>query len=90
MFKDVYTGKNYAGNKRLDEILLHCGGASTDGTEIGQYLSGFDVPIEDKAMVLWGTVWEVTCHYYYKNVKDHDRKTTNKEEILSIINVICL
>lgn len=85
IYKDRYTGKKVK-DEQLDEIIQHCGGATTDGTEIGQYLSGIDVPVKNKAIVLWGTIWEVTCHFYRREISDVDRRIKDKEKILSIIN----
>ncbi len=51
-------------SERFDDILSHCGGNVTVGTEVIQYLSGADVPVKNKSIVLWGTVWETIQGYY--------------------------
>lgn len=85
-YKDKYV-LNENIKKKKEDILKHCGGRITVGTEIAQYLSGVDVPIKDKAIVLWGPVWEIGIHYYEHFFKNLDL-LKDEQDIINAFNEI--
>lgn len=62
----------------------HCGGYIV-GTERRQYIAGSDIPVEKKAVVLWGTVWAAYIKSYFKCFN----ATDDIEEQISEINRGC-
>lgn len=78
------TDKNVNSNERERIYKQHTCGCSV-GTERQQFLSNVDVPIKEKAIVLWGTVWESYLKYYHQYFKACD----DIEENLQDINTVC-
>ncbi len=74
--------------QREEELEKHCGGRTTRGTEIGQYISGIDVPDADNAVILWGTVWEMGARFYYNRVDQESIYATDLETIRNAMNKI--
>lgn len=55
-----YMDDRFSDNlKRKSDYEEHCGGIVTVGTDKDQYIKGNDVPNAEKAIILWGTAWEV-------------------------------
>ncbi len=54
-----------ADERKIKEFDMHCAGCAV-GTERQQYSAGSDIPIGEKAVVLWGTVWPIYIKAYHQ------------------------
>ncbi len=84
-FKILYDESDDNIEMMKKDIIKHCGGKTTAGTEIGQYLGKIDVPNAKDAIVLWGTVWELGARYYYASLKGKTPEM-KKEHIEEFLN----
>ena len=69
--------RNPEKNNSAEIFDIHCAGdrkkgALVVGTERQQYLAGVDVPVKNKAIVLWGTVWEASSRNYWNMLNPAD------------------
>ena len=46
----------------MEIIYKHCGGRTTVGTELSQYVNEIDTG--KGSIILWGTLFETVFHYY--------------------------
>ncbi len=72
---------------KRSEILEHCGGRTTGGTEIGQYISSLDIPNGTNSIVLWGTVWEFGGGYY-SYLDKRKIEVTDSDRIIDCLSML--
>jgi hypothetical protein len=84
IFKENVSRKNDV-EKELKVVYEHCGGRTTSGTELTQYINGFDVGNGNESVVLWGPLWEFGIHYYDMYYPEGAKDNTSMSDILNMI-----
>lgn len=72
-------------NYVVQMIYDHCGGRTTAGTELSQFLNGIDVG-DANTCVLWGPLWEISIRYYSQYFSEH-ADLEDENTILSMLNL---
>lgn len=73
-------------HSRIDDVEEQCGGKTTVGTEVTQYLTGIDVDDPQNSIILWGPGWELCTRYYKPYFKNN---CITNDEIIDEYRRVC-